>query len=594
MTRDFDAVRNMIESDSPEVTRVEDKLDSIITRLQKAEDLQIEKLMNDDNQVRAEVNAQGPWFDEVRERIHDVKLRLKNSQKQNSSGALEPTTSTPKKTSCTPTMKLPKTDLRKFSGDVLDWPEFWDIFRVAVHDNPEIPSVQKFVYLKSLLTSKAAGYVANIKTEEANYDVAVQRLQSRYGKDEVQRNRLMSKLADMKPLKQSNKAMRDAVDELCATVGALQVQGVTPEQYGAFLMPLIESKLPKDWRLEWAREKAGLAKDDVTFSKLLDFMERELEIRESANPSDEKNQSTKQQPMAKGKTPLATGSGLMAKHVTCTFCKGPHSPSDCPVPMSVEARFYKVREAKACFRCVRSGHRMATCRLRKPCQCGRGSHILQLCKTGGVKVPDDSNPPTVDPPSHPSWNPAATPYVPNQNQTLPSSQLPRAPTTSSAKNADIKSCGVMMRTVCVAIGNVMVRALCDTGATFTLMSSQLASIVPKIVVGKRPLRIEMLGDVLDGEFDVVEVTARGVNLANTFIFQAVVMDNLSGVFERVEPESYQALQEVVGGCPVLADLAGPGADNIGIVFGEDCFDAIVQGMTLKLRNGLKGTPTIFG
>ena len=151
-----------------------------------------------------------------------------------------------------------------------------------------------------------------------------------------------------------------------------------------------------------------------------------------------------------------------------------------------------------------------------------------------------------------------------------------------------------MRTICVTIGNVMVRALCDTGATFTLMSSQLASIVPKIVVGKRPLRIETLGDVLDGEFDVVEVTARGMNLANTFTFQAVVMDNLSSVFERVEPESYQALQEVVDGCPVLADLAGPGADNIGIVFGEDCYDAIVQGMTLKLRSGLKGTPTIFG
>ena len=98
-----------------------------------------------------------------------------------------------------------------------------------------------------------------------------------------------------------------------------------------------------------------------------------------------------------------------------------------------------------------------------------------------------------------------------------------------------------MRTVCVIIGNVMVRALCDIRATFTLMSSQLASIVPTIVVGKRPLRIETLGDVLDGEFDVVEVTARGVNLANTFTFQAVVMDNLSGVFERVEPESYQAL-----------------------------------------------------
>ena len=118
--------------------------------------------------------------------------------------------------------------------------------------------------------------------------------------------------------------------------------------------------------------------------------------------------------------------------------------------------------------------------------------------------------------------------------------------------------------------------------------------MPKIVVGKRRLRIETLGDVLDGEFDVVEATARGVNLTNTLSFQAVVMDNLSGVFERVASESYQALQEAVGGCPVLADIAGSGSDHIGIVFGEDCYDTIVQGMTLKLRNGLKGTPTIFG
>ena len=73
----------------------------------------------------------------------------------------------------------------------------------------------------------------------------------------------------------------------------------------------------------------------------------------------------------------------------------------------------------------------------------------------------------------------------------------------------------MMRTVCIAIRNVTVRALCDTGATYTFMSSQLASIVQEKVVAKRRLRIETLGDVLDGEFNVVEVTARGVNIANT-------------------------------------------------------------------------------
>ena len=127
MKRDFDAVRNMIESDSPEIARVEEKLDSIVTKLQKAEDLQmeIEKLLDDDSQVVDEVDAQGPWFDMVRERIHDVKLWLKNSQKQNTNEKPEPIAPSPKHTSSAPKMKLPKTDLRKFSGDVLDWPEFW-------------------------------------------------------------------------------------------------------------------------------------------------------------------------------------------------------------------------------------------------------------------------------------------------------------------------------------------------------------------------------------------------------------------------------------------------------------------------------------
>ena len=51
ITRDFDAVTNIIESQSPEVARVEEKLGSIVTRLQKAEDLQmeIEKRLNNDN-----------------------------------------------------------------------------------------------------------------------------------------------------------------------------------------------------------------------------------------------------------------------------------------------------------------------------------------------------------------------------------------------------------------------------------------------------------------------------------------------------------------------------------------------------------------
>ena len=46
--------------------------------------------------------------------------------------------------------------------------------------------------------------------------------------------------------------------------------------------------------------------------------------------------------MVREKVPLSIVSGLMARFVTCTFCKGPHSP----VQISLEARFNNVREFK--------------------------------------------------------------------------------------------------------------------------------------------------------------------------------------------------------------------------------------------------------
>lgn len=84
MTRDINAVKELMESDSPEVMWVEEKLNAIMTRLQKAEDLQmeIEKLLADDEDIQVEVEAQGPWFDMLSQRTHDVQVWLKEQEKK--------------------------------------------------------------------------------------------------------------------------------------------------------------------------------------------------------------------------------------------------------------------------------------------------------------------------------------------------------------------------------------------------------------------------------------------------------------------------------------------------------------------------------
>ena len=54
-----------------------------------------------------------------------------------------------------PKPRLPKLVLPKFKGVVKDWTAFWDSFKSAVHQNEDIPKVDKFNYLNSLLVGAA-------------------------------------------------------------------------------------------------------------------------------------------------------------------------------------------------------------------------------------------------------------------------------------------------------------------------------------------------------------------------------------------------------------------------------------------------------
>ena len=47
--------------------------------------------------------------------------------------------------------KLPKLEVKKFSGKLQDWQEFWDSFQSSIDGNESLSAVDKFSYLKSLL-----------------------------------------------------------------------------------------------------------------------------------------------------------------------------------------------------------------------------------------------------------------------------------------------------------------------------------------------------------------------------------------------------------------------------------------------------------
>ena len=78
-------------------------------------------------------------------------------------------------------IKLPKIELKKFSGDPLNWRTFLDSLECAVDKNIHLSSVEKMNYLVNLMTGPAEQTLAGLSLCNDNYEIALDLLKKRYG-----------------------------------------------------------------------------------------------------------------------------------------------------------------------------------------------------------------------------------------------------------------------------------------------------------------------------------------------------------------------------------------------------------------------------
>ncbi|XP_055543175.1 uncharacterized protein LOC129728748 [Wyeomyia smithii] len=74
-------------------------------------------------------------------------------------------------------VKLPRMNIPTFSGDILSWPSYFDLFDSAVNKNPNFQDSQKLYFLKTNLAGKAGSLISHL--EDANYAPALAKLQQR-------------------------------------------------------------------------------------------------------------------------------------------------------------------------------------------------------------------------------------------------------------------------------------------------------------------------------------------------------------------------------------------------------------------------------
>ena len=84
---------------------------------------------------------------------------------------------------------LPKLIVKQFDGGILNCQTFWDQYYLSVHVKTNISEIDKFTYLKSLLSESAFETISGLTLTSDNYVEAIKLLQNRYGNHQALINR---------------------------------------------------------------------------------------------------------------------------------------------------------------------------------------------------------------------------------------------------------------------------------------------------------------------------------------------------------------------------------------------------------------------
>ena len=116
---------------------------------------------------------------------------------------------------------LSKLKVPKFSGyGRSEWFEWQGHFNSAIGLNIRLTNLRKFVHLKSLMEGEASKVIKGITLSEANYQIALDALESQYGNKELYKLKLLDKLDHLPACRNFHdvKSFRLEVDSTCRLI----------------------------------------------------------------------------------------------------------------------------------------------------------------------------------------------------------------------------------------------------------------------------------------------------------------------------------------------------------------------------------------
>ena len=545
----------MLESDNEEVKSPVNRAKWKLKLEQLKEDIEKlniagEEKCEDSNALQKEYEKQEEYKDKIIEIESILMTTESTSVKKEEKFVQEPVYSR---------SKLPEITIKEpFAGNIEKWPEFWGLFDSLINSKPNIPKVQKFIYLKEYLTREALDTITGIPVTEDEYDNAVQTLKIRYDDKNYAVTHYISQLINLSAPTYSAKSLRLYHTECDKIIRCLSGLNMDSKTYACAMAPILTSKLPDEIMQQICRTTGKESMYDLR--TIMAALRTEVEILERSNLKVKTGQERKfeQRKHFVGKTNFGRSSAHFSgfvqnstngsrpefsgeKSKRCVFCCGQHATQNC-TKFNLEERQELVKYQGRCFRCLGFGHRSFKCRYQSVCENCKENHHTALCrKMANVNCS----------------------VVENFNGGSSKSVLLQTANVIAANPVDdSKSCSV--------------RILFDTGSSLSFVRRDLFQFLNLSVMHKEDVNLVAFGNVPMRE--AMEVTTVELSTPDGALFLEVwVKDDLCGSIPRltfeqdefqVPPFSTLALAETK-----LNDTIGP--DEIQLLVGCDQYGKFV-------------------
>ena len=457
--------------------------------------------------------------------------------------------------------KLPKLELKKFHGNPIEWYPFWESFESAVHKNSNLSGVDKFNYLKSLLTGIAQSVVTGLALTSANYEKAVELLKRRFGNRQVVISSHMEALTKIPKVASTSevKRLRSLYDTVESHVRGLESMEISSEMYGCFLTPIIMQKLPEEFRIAISR---NLESETWDLKEILSEFHKELQLREQClvNPKDVRPSNSFQRGESLQSTSALYSESAKNKQfsrVWCSFCNQNHQSSKCNVVTSAESRKQVLRKKGRCYLCLKSGHLSRNCKSPVKCFKCQGAHHVAIC---------DSFEHTVSGPE----------------------QVENVPNVSTSLYVDQYRGSVLLQTATAEVvrpdndsSPLNVRLVFDSCSQRSYVTQAVQEKLQLPVFGRDSLLIKAFGES-NARLRTCEIVQVGIKtLCDTTVYiQAYVVPVICGPLTQQSTELTQSSYEHLRDLP-LADRAGGGVLAVSILVGADYYWSLVEGTLVR-------------